>query len=155
MGLEPWLFASLETTLPVVPAGNSLNCLRSSPVINNGRLLNMYQIVIVKLIGNRSNPPIIVAYGHAPEVAKTSFHPDCRKIKPCSVVVQRRTLSCAAADKLSNCRPHLRQRCSTAVNSLQNGRARLRTFSSRPTVALRKTQYFCTVSRYQQLFGLT
>jgi len=39
VGLEPWLFTSLNTTLPVVPAGNSLNCLRS-PVINNGRLFN-------------------------------------------------------------------------------------------------------------------
>ena len=28
VGLEPWLFTSLETTLPVVPAGNSVNCLR-------------------------------------------------------------------------------------------------------------------------------
>jgi len=45
-GLEPWLFTSMETTLPVVPADNSLNCLRS-PVINNGRLLNMYQIIFV------------------------------------------------------------------------------------------------------------
>jgi len=25
--LEPWLFTSLQTTLPVAPAGNSLNCL--------------------------------------------------------------------------------------------------------------------------------
>jgi len=39
VGLEPWLFTSLETTLPVVPAGNLMNCLHS-PVINNGRLLN-------------------------------------------------------------------------------------------------------------------
>jgi len=117
--------------------------------------VNMYQTTIVKLIGNRmlGVEPADQRGVWPPEVAKTSLHRDCRKIKPCSVVGQRRTLSCAAADKLSNCRPHLRQRCSTAVNSLQNGGARLRTFSS--TLTLRKTQYFCTVSRYQQLFGLT
>jgi len=39
VGLEPWTFTSLETTLPVLPAGKSLSCLHS-PVINNGRLLN-------------------------------------------------------------------------------------------------------------------
>jgi len=33
-------FTSLETMQPVVPSGNSLNCLRS-PVMNSGRLLNM------------------------------------------------------------------------------------------------------------------
>jgi len=44
--LEPWLFTSLESTLHVVPAGDSLNCLHS-PVISTLRLLNMYQIMFV------------------------------------------------------------------------------------------------------------
>ena len=48
--LEPLVFSSLETTLPipVVTARNSLNCVRSS-VINNDRLLNGYQIIVYEI----------------------------------------------------------------------------------------------------------
>jgi len=49
-GLEPWPFTSLETTLHVVPAANSMNCLRSR-VANNGRLLNTHQIMFLYEIG--------------------------------------------------------------------------------------------------------
>jgi len=46
---EPWLFTSLVTALPVVPAGNSLNVL---PMSSNKRsLLNMCQIMFVYEIG--------------------------------------------------------------------------------------------------------
>ena len=42
VGVKPCLFTLLETTLPVVAAGNSLNCLRSPVIANkNGRLLNI------------------------------------------------------------------------------------------------------------------
>ena len=49
VGLEPWLFTSLETTPPFVPASNSLNGLHS-PVLNNGRLLNTYQIMFKEFL---------------------------------------------------------------------------------------------------------
>jgi len=58
VGLGPWLFTSLETTLPVVPAGNSLNSVRS-PAINDGHRLNMYQIMFVYSPDTGSPPSVL------------------------------------------------------------------------------------------------
>jgi len=44
VGFESWLLTLLETTLPVVPAGNWVNCLES-PLRNNVRPYNIYQIM--------------------------------------------------------------------------------------------------------------
>jgi len=44
VGLEPWQFTSQAGTLRAVPAGHSVNWLRS-PLFNNVRLLNMYEIM--------------------------------------------------------------------------------------------------------------
>jgi len=42
VALKPWLFTSLETTLPVVPAGNSLDLLRKTARPHAARRVVVY-----------------------------------------------------------------------------------------------------------------
>jgi len=62
VGLEPWPFTLQAGTLHAVPAGHSVNWLRS-PLFNNVHLLNMYEIMCLytgriadRLLSSRQGP---------------------------------------------------------------------------------------------------
>jgi len=70
VGFESWLLTLLETSLPVVLAGNWVNCLQS-PLINNVRPYNICQIMYLyihwlldRLVTSIADDTLLLLHAH-------------------------------------------------------------------------------------------